>query len=64
MDETKVTETWEKAKELADKVGYTIERKDGVFWVTRAWNSIQKYQTVEGVYGFLQGIEEYSRPQH
>ena len=60
MDETKVTETWEKAKELADKVGYTIERKDGLFWVTKSWLSVQKYQTVEGVYGFLQGVKEFS----
>lgn len=64
MDETKITETWDQTKELADKIGYTIERKDGVFWITRPWAGMQKFYTVEGVYGFLKGIEEYSRPQH
>lgn len=58
MTETEIIETWEKVKELVDSTGYSLERKDGMFLVSRAWSEIHQFKTVEGVYGYLLAVDE------
>lgn len=58
MNETTITRRWEQALELAEQLGYTLDREAHEFVLIKPFRSVERFETVEGVYGFLKGLSQ------